>query len=97
MSGWRAFPVADLDRRWIVYTARAKDGARVPMRLQVNWHTKQDNRFLSTIIKVVYPSEAWRSFVTLLHAPPDAEIGYVYATLHDGAQGAVELKSVELK
>jgi hypothetical protein len=96
-EGWRAVPAADLDGRWLVYSARAEDGSRVPMRLQVNWHAKQDNRFLSTMIKVVYPNKAWRSFVTLLNAPPDADIGYVYVTLHDGAQGVVEVKSVELK
>ena len=96
-EGWRAVPVSALDGRWLVYRARAKDGTRVPMRLQVNWHANQDNRFLSTIIQVVYPNETWKSFATLLNAPPGADIGYVYATLHDGAQGVVEVKSVELK
>ncbi|MBQ0720515.1 MAG: hypothetical protein KBT88_08135 [Gammaproteobacteria bacterium] len=96
-EGWRALPVVALDGRWLVYRARAKSGARVPMRLQVNWHAKQDNRFLSAMIEVVYPNETWNSYVTLLKAPPGAGIGYVYATLHEGVQGVVELKSVELK
>jgi len=96
-EGWRAVPAADLDRRLLVYRARALDGTQVPLRLQVNWHAKEGNRFLSTMIRVVYPRETWHSFETLLNAPPGADIGYVYATLHDGAQGVVEVKSVELK
>lgn len=96
-EGWRSMPVSVLDGRWLVFSARAKEGARASMRLQVNWHAKQDNRFLSTTIQVVYPNQTWHSYATLLNAPPDAEIGYVYATLHDGAQGVVEVQSVELK
>lgn len=96
-EGWRSVPVNALDGHWLVYRARAKDGTRVPMRLQVNWHTKQDNHFLSTTIQVVYPNENWHSYATLLDPPPGADIGYIYATLHDGAQGKVELQSVELK
>lgn len=96
-EGWRSVPVSDLDGRWLVFRARAKSGKPVPMRLQVNWHTKQDNRFLSATIQVVYPNENWHSYATLLHAPPGADIGFVHATLHDGAQGKVEVQSVELK
>lgn len=96
-SGFRGVSAAILDGRLLVYNVRGKQSARVPMRLQVNWHTKQDNRFLSAMIQVVYPGETWKSYSTLLSAPPGADIGYVYATLHDGAQGVVELKSVELK
>lgn len=95
--GWRVVPSANLDGRLLVYHVRAQDGMQVPMRLQVNWHAKQDNRLLSTMIQVVYPNETWHSFAALLIAPPDADLGYVYATLHDGALGAVEIKSVELK
>jgi hypothetical protein len=97
MAGWLSVPVPDLDGRWLVYQARTTTEIRVPMRLQVNWHTKQNNRFVSTTIKVVYPSEKWQSYATLLKAPPDAEIGYVYANLHDGAQAEVELKSIDLR
>jgi hypothetical protein len=98
--GRRAVAVSDLsglNGRLLVYRARTKLDTRVPLRLQVSWYAKQDNRFLSTASQVVYPSKTWHSYATLLNAPPGADIGYVYATLQDGAQGVVELKSVELK
>ena len=97
IEGWKSIPVSDLDGRWLVYRARVRNDEKVPMRLQVNWHAKQNNQFLSTSIQVVYPNEVWHSYSTLLTAPQGADIGYVYATLHDGAQGEVELRSVELK
>jgi len=96
-EGWRAMPSAKLDGRWLVYRARTKDGVQVPMRLQVNWHSKQDNRLLSTTIQVVYPTDTWQTYSTLIYAPQGADVGAVYATLHDGAQGSVEVKSVELR
>lgn len=96
-EGWYAVPSVDLDRRWLVLHARTIEGIRVPMRLQVNWHARRNNRFLSTTIEVVYPSETWHSYATLLNAPPDADIGYIYATLYDGAHGVVEVNLVELK
>ena len=97
IEGWKSMPSSDLDGRWLVYQARVRNDEKVPMRLQVNWHAKQNNQFLSTSIQVVYPNEVWHSYSTLLTAPQGADIGYVYATLHDGAQGEVELRSVELK
>ena len=90
-------PVSALDGRFLVYEARAKDAGKVPMRLQVNWNAKKDNRFISAQIQVVYPTETWHSYSVYLVAPPGAEVGYVYANLHDDAHGEVELKSVELK
>jgi hypothetical protein len=96
-EGWRAIPAEGLDGRWLVYNARAENGARVPMRLQINWHTKLDNRFLSVTFQLVYPTETWHSFATFISVPPDADIGYVYASLHDGAEGLVDLKSVEIR
>jgi hypothetical protein len=97
IEGWSAVPASSLDGRWLVYHARALDGSHKPMRLQVNWHAKKDNRFLAATIQVVYPNETWHSYATLLNAPPGADIGYVYATLHHGAIGLVEVKSIELK
>jgi hypothetical protein len=97
MKGLLAWPVSKLDGRWLVYRARNKEGTNVPMRLQVNWHAKQDNRFLSTMIQVVYPDKEWRSYAALLKAPLNSEIGYVYANLQDGNQGEIELKVIDLR
>jgi len=96
-AGWKSMPVSDLDGRWLVYRARVSAGEKTPMRLQVNWHSKSNNQFLSTSIEVVYPNATWHSYATLLSAPLGADIGYIYLNLHDGAQGEVELQSVELK
>ncbi|MSQ48100.1 MAG: hypothetical protein EXR78_06895 [Deltaproteobacteria bacterium] len=96
-QGWCSVPASDLDGHWLVYRARTKDDKQTPMRLQVNWHAKPDNRFISSTIQVVYPNETWYSYATLLNAPPDADIGYVYAKLHSGAKGMVEVQSIELK
>jgi hypothetical protein len=100
VAGTRAVSAANLDQRLLVYRCRAIAGGSMPMRLQVNWHAQQGNRFLGCTIVVVHPKATWHWFATLLDAPPGADIGYVYATLHDaprGLSGAVELKSIELK
>lgn len=97
-DGWLSVPATQLHGHWLVYRARASAGqSTAPMRLQVNWHTLAGNQFVSTNIQVVYPSSEWKTYSTQLFAPAGAEIGYVYATLHDGALGTVELQSVELK
>jgi hypothetical protein len=96
IHGLKSKLASELDGRWLVYRARVKDSRKVPLRLQVNWHTK-DNRFLTSIIKVVYPNETWRSYPVLLNAPSGADVGYVYLNLHNGAQGEVEIQSVVLK
>ncbi len=97
VEGWLAVPALELNEHWLVFRARAPDKLQTPMRLQVNWHAKQDNRFLSTTIRVVYPNEIWSSYSILLNAPPNAETGYVYATLHGEVKGTVEVQSVEIK
>ena len=97
-DGWLSVPAEQLHSHWLVYRARAAaNPSSVPMRLQVNWHTRTENLFLSTSIQVVYPSGDWKTYSMQLAKPAGAEIGYVYATLHDGASGTVELQSVELK
>lgn len=95
-DGWYGVLASDLNGRWLVYRARAKSGQQTPMRLQVNWHDK-NGLFLSAMIEIVYPKPTWDSYSMLLKAPLEANIGYVYATLHDGAKGIVELQAVELK
>lgn len=96
-EGWRAIPVSNLDGNWLVYRARAIVSSPVRMRLQINWHSKQDNRFISAQINVVEVNETWQSYAQLLSVPPDAGIGYVFANLHDGAQGEVILESIDLR
>jgi hypothetical protein len=96
VEGWLAVPAQDLNEAWLVFQARAQDKLETPMRLQVNWHAK-DNRFLSTTIRVVYPTEILNSYSTMLIAPAEAEIGYVYATLHGDVNGIVEVQEVTIK
>jgi hypothetical protein len=97
INGWLSVPATNLDNHLLVYTARATSINQVPMRLQVNWHTIKDNRFISTTIKIVEVSQTWQSYAAFFNAPPGAEIGYVYATLSDGANGEVQLKSVDIR
>lgn len=97
VEGRLSVPAQDLHERWLVFRARALDQLQTPIRLQVDWHAKEDNRFLSTTLRVVNPDETWGSHSTMLYAPPDAEIGYVYATLHGAANGIVEVQAIELK
>jgi hypothetical protein len=95
--GLKSMLANELDGRWLVYRVRVKDSSKAPMRIQVNWHAKQDNRFLTRTIKIVYPTETWHSYPVLLNAPKGADMGSVYISLHKPAQGEVELQSVELK
>ena len=67
------------------------------MRLQINWHALKDNRFIAASIEVVQVGNVLHSYSMAVRPPAGAEIGYVYAGLHDGAAGAVDLKKVELK
>jgi hypothetical protein len=96
IEGRLAVPALDLHERWLVFRARSPDDLQTPMRLQVDWHAK-DSRLLSTTLRVVNPNETWGSYSTMLYAPPDAEIGYVYAALHGETNGSVEVQAVELK
>jgi len=99
--GTLAVAASKLDKRLLVYRCRALGDGSMSMRLQVNWHARAGNRFLGGKIVVVHPIRTWHLYATLLEAPRAADIGYVYANLHDDAQqalnGSVELKSIELK
>lgn len=96
VEGRLSVPAQDLDEHWLVMRARAQDQLQAPMRLQVNWHTKED-RLLSVTSRIVTPGEAWSSYSTMLYAPPGADFGYVYATLHGEPAGVVEVQAIELK
>lgn len=87
--------VGALDGAFIVYRARAVRGDQVPMRLQVNWHDARGT-FIAAFVNVVAVTRADADYPALLFAPQGAAYGYVYATLHDGAQGEVVLESVRL-
>lgn len=97
VEGWFPVSATELAGRWLVYTARTAESGKVPMRLQVNWHSKDGNRFISTSISVVYPSSVWKTYATHLSPPDGADIGEVYATLHDNTKGIVDVKSIELR
>jgi hypothetical protein len=79
----------------IVYRARALTDDVVPMRIQVNWADKK-GRFLGAFIKVVSVGKATENYATVIAAPTGACEGTVYANLHDGATGSVELSSIRL-
>ncbi|UJJ51651.1 MULTISPECIES: hypothetical protein [Rhodanobacter] len=91
---WTA-PTADLEHMLIVYRARALTDDVVPMRIQVNWADKK-GRFLGAFIKVVSVGKATENYATVIAAPTGACEGTVYANLHDGATGSVELSSIRL-
>lgn len=97
VAGFISVPVSDLQEKWIVYTAKSLGDKKVPMRLQINWHALKDNRFIAASIEVVQVENVLHSYSMAVRPPAGAEIGYVYAGLHDGAAGAVDLKKVELK
>lgn len=84
-----------LDSRLLVYRAEALVDTAVPMRLQINW-TKRDGTFLSATIRVVRVGRQAQNYVLPIVAPPGAEVGEVYVSLHDGASGAVIVQSVRL-
>lgn len=88
-------PASDLDHKLIVYRAKALDGDAVPMRIQINWADGKGN-FLGAFIKVVDVGKAEQNFVAVVVAPAGAREGTVYANLHDGATGTVELSSIRL-
>lgn len=97
VEGSLSLPAQELNERWLVMRARALDDVRAPMRLQVNWHARGNNRFLSTTFRVVNPDETLNAYSTMLYAPPDAETGLVYATLHSETNGVIEVQSIELR
>jgi hypothetical protein len=96
VEGWRGMAASELHNRWLTYRIRMKEGPGVAMRLQVNWHAKLNNRFISTTIQVVTPTDKWQNYSMQLFAPAGADIGAIYANLHEGTVGLVELQSVDL-
>lgn len=87
--------VRRLDGKILVYRAEAIYGDAVPMRIQVNWHTTA-GQFLFAYVKVVNVSGPLKNYSAIITAPDAAAYGQVYATLHDGAQGKVRLKSIRV-
>jgi hypothetical protein len=96
-DAWISVPAQKLTGRRLVYSARATKETAVPMRLQVNWHAAENNRFISSSIRVVALGPQWHSYSMLLYPPPGASSGNVYMSLHDGTQGEAEVQSVNLK
>ncbi|TAM64380.1 MAG: hypothetical protein EPN49_00465 [Rhodanobacter sp.] len=88
-------PASDLDHKLIVYRAKALVGNAVPMRIQINWADGRGN-FIGAFIKVVDVGKVAQNFVAVVVAPAGAREGTVYANLHDGATGTVELSSIKL-
>lgn len=97
VEGYISHSAEEMNGRWIVYSARVKSGRSVPMRLQVNWHKKSSDDLISTSISVFYPSLEWKKYAMFLSVPTGAELGQIYMNLHDGANGIVEVNSVELR
>jgi hypothetical protein len=95
LVGTRTLPVAELNHKLIIYRARAITGSAVPMRIQINW-ADQKGGFLGAFIKVVSVNNAAENFVAVVEAPATAREGTIYANLHDGADGVVELDSIKL-
>lgn len=95
-QGWFGVSAEDLHGNWLVVRARATDKLQAPLRLQVNWLGKEA-RFLTTTSRVVNPHDTWSSYTLMLRAPPDAETGYVFATLHGEVNGVVEVEAIEIK
>jgi hypothetical protein len=95
LVGTRTLPVTELNHKLIIYRARATSGSAVPMRIQINWADKK-GRFLGAFIKVVSVNNVTENFVAVVEAPAAAREGTVYANLHDGADGTVELDSIKL-
>lgn len=91
---WTA-PAADLNHKLIVYRARAISGDAIPMRIQINW-ADEEGKFIGAFIKVVDVSKTSENFAAVVVAPAGAREGMVYANLHDGASGSVELSSIRL-
>lgn len=96
IRGWIPAAADDLHGHWLVFRARAPDKLQTPMRLQVNWHA-QDGHLLATTSRVVNPHETWSLYSLMLFAPPDAESGYVFATLHGEVNGIVEVEAIEIR
>jgi len=88
-------PISTLDHKLIVYRARALAADMVPMRIQINWDDGK-GKFLGAFIKVVNVGKTTENFVAVVAAPIGAREGTVYANLHDGATGTVELSSIRL-
>lgn len=86
-------PAQDLHGKLLVYRARALDGVAVPMRLQINWHSHQG--FMRAQLQVVSVGPQLDDYAILALAPEGATTAYIYLTLHDGAQGRVELTTVK--
>lgn len=82
-------------RGYLTYTARLISEDNVPMRIQVNWHSKTG--FINASIIVVNPNNKWTSYSAKIEPPLNAEFGYIYLSLQDGAKGEVEIKEVSLK
>lgn len=93
--GTLTVPVSNLVGNLIVYRARALSRNLVPMRIQINW-LDEKGRFLGAFIKVVSVGEVAENFAAVVDAPRGASEGMVYANLHDGANGVVELESIRL-
>jgi hypothetical protein len=77
---------------------RMRGEGKPAARLQVNWHASGVGApFISCQIIVVHPDKEWKSYFLPLNPPPEAELGEIYATLHDDSKGQVELQAVLLK
>lgn len=84
-----------LDDKILSYSARLTSKTRSTMRLQINWSDAK-GKFISTQIKVVQLTPAFKNYTMFLDRPNDAVNADVYARLHDGAVGNVDLKSVSV-
>ncbi|MFV7455638.1 hypothetical protein ACNPMX_12705 [Stenotrophomonas maltophilia] len=94
-EGFREWPAPRLAGKTVVYRARSP-GGDAQMRLQVNW-MGADGHFIGASIHVVHPTAEWQEFPMLMDVPDGAESGLVYASVHDGEQGVVEIEQIRLE
>ena len=93
-TGTIDIPARNLAGRLLVYRARAVDPAgTVSMRLQVNW-ADATGGYMDGDLIVADVGATFGNYVMFVSPPAGAATGQVYATLHDGATGAVVLESI---
>ena len=96
MHGFYTLPAAALTGKFVVYRARTQHGRPVSqMRLQIRW-TRKDGAQIGATIKVVDVGPTMQDFAMFIAPPSKADLGEVYATLHDASNSPVLLEAVRL-